>query len=56
MQTLQKRMGHFTTFLTGGNAAYIMANVKLPMRFEKNLVVIGLNKILEYNLQNNVAR
>ena len=50
MRTLEKRMGHYTTFLTGGNAAYIMANVKLPMRFEKNLVLIGLNRILQYNM------
>ena len=50
MRTLQKRVGNCTTFLTGGNAAYIMANVKLPMTFEKNLVLIGLNRILEYNL------
>ena len=50
MNTLQKRVGRYTTFLTGGNASYISANVRLPMRFEKNLVLVGLNRILEYNM------
>lgn len=50
MRTLQKRVGHFETFLTGGNAAYIQANLRMPVRLEKFLVLIGLNRILTYNL------
>ncbi len=51
MRTLQKRVGHYTTFLTGGNASYIAANVRIPMRQERNLVLIGLNRILAYNIE-----
>lgn len=49
MRTLQKRVGNFTTYLTGGNAAYIQANLRLPVVLEKHLVLIGLNRILTYN-------
>ena len=35
-------------FLTGGNAPFILNHVKDPLRFEKNLVLIGLNTILQY--------
>lgn len=51
MRTLQKRVGHFTTFLTGGNGAYIQANLRQPVRYEGNLVLIGLNCILTHNLK-----
>ena len=42
-------------FLTGGNAPYILNNVRTSrtenrdLRFEKHLVLIGLNTILAYN-------
>ena len=55
MRTLGEKMPHFKTFLTGGNAAYVLNNVrtsrteKREMQFEKNLVLIGLNKILVFN-------
>ena len=55
MRTLQEKMPHFKTFITGGNAAYVMNNVrtsrneKREMRYEKHLVLIGLNEILRYN-------
>lgn len=51
MRTLQKRVGHFTTYLTGGNGAYIQANLRLPVTLEKHLVLIGLNRILSYNME-----
>lgn len=51
MRTLAKRVGHFTTFLTGGNGAYLQANLRQPTRLEENLVLIGLNRILEYNIR-----
>lgn len=50
MRTLQKRVGHFRTFLTGGNAAYIQANIRMTTTLEKHLVLIGLNRILDFNL------
>ena len=55
MRTLHEKMDHFHTFLTGGNAPYILNNVrtsrteKREIRYEKNLVLIGLNTILIHN-------
>ena len=55
MRTVREKMVHFQTFLTGGNAPYILNNVrtsrteKRDIRYEKNLVLIGLNTILVYN-------
>jgi len=52
MRTLGEKVPHFKTFLTGGHAPYILNNVrssrteKREILFEKNLVLIGLNKIL----------
>ena len=55
MRTLSKKVPHFKTFLTGGNASFVLNNVRSSktenreMQFEKNLVLIGLNEILVYN-------
>ncbi|MBR1928842.1 MAG: type III pantothenate kinase [Paludibacteraceae bacterium] len=49
MRTLTERVEHFKTFLTGGQAPYIMNNVKGDIRNEKHLVLIGLNEILLFN-------
>lgn len=49
MRTLEERVEHYRTFLTGGNANFIYTNIKKDAQFEKHLVLIGLNKILEYN-------
>ena len=55
MRTLQEKMPHYCTFLTGGHAPYILNNVrksrteKREIRYEKHLVLIGLNEILCYN-------
>ena len=52
MRTLGEKVPHFKTFLTGGHAPYILNNVrssrteKREIHYEKNLVLIGLNKIL----------
>ncbi len=57
MRTLGERVEHFQTYLTGGNAAYILNNVRstqnqhYDIHFEKNLVLIGLNTILGYNMK-----
>lgn len=53
MHSLDKQVAHYRTYLTGGSAPYILNNVKRPIVHEKNLVLIGLNGILEYN-KNNV--
>ena len=55
MRTLKEKMPHFQTFLTGGNAPYVLNNVrtsrneKRELHYEKNLVLIGLNEILVWN-------
>ena len=55
MRTLSEKVPHFETFRTGGNAPYILNNVrtsrteKRDIRVEKNLVLIGLNTILIFN-------
>ena len=55
MRTLREKVPHFQTYVTGGNAAYILNNVrssrteKRELHFEKHLVLIGLNTILVYN-------
>ena len=55
MRTLSEKVTHFQTYLTGGNAPYIINNVrnsrteKRELRYEKHLVLIGLNHILIYN-------
>jgi type III pantothenate kinase len=55
MRTLREKMPHFRTFLTGGNAPYILNNVRTSrseereLQYEKHLVLKGLNTILTYN-------
>lgn len=49
MRTLKEKTAHFKTYLTGGNAPYILNNVRSEMHYEKHLVLIGLNMILVYN-------
>ena len=55
MRTMRPKVPHFRTFLTGGNAPYVLANVRSSrteereMIFEKHLVLIGLNEILVFN-------
>lgn len=51
IRTLQHRSEDFTTFITGGSASYIMANLHDPVVLERHLVLIGLNRILMYNLK-----
>ncbi len=49
IRTMAERTAHFHTFLTGGNAPYILSAVQNDVQYEKYLVLIGLNRILEYN-------
>ena len=56
MRTLGERVEHFRTYITGGNAPYILNNLhssaknEYPARYEKHLVLIGLNTILQFNI------
>lgn len=55
MRTLHEKMPHFQTFLTGGNAPYVLNNVRTSrterreIHYEKHLVLKGLNEILVWN-------
>ena len=55
MRTVREKMPHFRTFLTGGNAPYILNNVRTSrneereLQYEKHLVLKGLNTILVHN-------
>jgi len=59
MRTLREKTPHFQTFVTGGNAPYILNNVrtsrneKRELHHEKHLVLIGLNEILIFNKMKN---
>lgn len=52
IRTLKERVPHVQTFLTGGNAPFVMNNVRMDMHYEKHLVLRGLNTILVYNKLN----
>ena len=54
MRTVREKMPHFRTFLTGGNAPYILNNVRTSRNEERelqyeHLVLKGLNTILVHN-------
>lgn len=49
IRTMAERTDHFRAFLTGGHAPYIYSAVQKDVQYEKQLVLIGLNRILEYN-------
>ena len=55
MRTLREKVPHFQTVVTGGNAPYVINNVRSSLteertlRWEKHLVFIGLNEILVFN-------
>ena len=49
MRTLAERLEQYQTFLTGGNAPYLLTSIG-DVHYEKNLVLIGLNQILTKNL------
>lgn len=50
MRTLDERVEKYKTLLTGGNAVYLYSHVQDQVRWEKYLVLMGLNRILEYNM------
>ena len=49
MRDLQEQIPHYKTIITGGNAPFILHGLQADVRFERHLVLIGLNQILLYN-------
>ena len=53
MRSLKDQKTSFTTYITGGHAPYILDAMKRQEVIgEPHLVLIGLNRILEYNTNN----
>ncbi|MHB9141063.1 MAG: type III pantothenate kinase [Paludibacter sp.] len=51
IKALKIKYPQLSTFLTGGSTFYFDTKLKSPIFAERNLVLIGLNQILEYNEQ-----
>lgn len=51
--TFQKQYPSLKIVVTGGDAEFFANNIKRPIFAESNLVIKGLNRILEYNVQNS---
>ena len=51
MRDLQEQIPHYKTIITGGNAPFILHGLQADVRFERHLVLKGLNQILLYNTQ-----
>lgn len=51
INTLKIKYPQLSTFLTGGSTFYFDNKLKNPIFAERNLVLIGLNRILQYNVQ-----
>ena len=49
IQACEARYGQIVTILTGGDAIFFEKNLKRQIFVNQNLVLIGLNKILDYN-------
>jgi type III pantothenate kinase len=50
---LKKKYGDIFVFLTGGHSFYFERRLKSHIFADANLVLIGLNRILEYNAKKN---
>ena len=51
INALKIKYPQLSTFLTGGSTFYFDTKLKNAIFAEKNLVLIGLNRILQYNVQ-----
>ena len=51
INTLKIKYPELSVFLTGGSIFYFDTKLKSPIFAEPNLVLIGLNRILQYNVQ-----
>jgi len=52
MDSLRLKYPNLFVFLTGGNSFYFVGRLKNPIFADINLVLTGLNRILEYNVEN----
>ncbi len=52
IQHFEAQFGQQNVILTGGDALYFVNNLKKRIFVNSNLVLIGLNKILTYNVEN----
>ena len=50
-EALKIKYPELSIFLTGGDANYFVSKLKSPIFAEKNLVLIGLNRILQFNVK-----
>lgn len=50
MRDLKEQTPHFKTIITGGNAPFILHGLQKDVRFERHLVLQGLNQILLHNV------
>ncbi len=50
IQQIKAQFSEIITVLTGGDAQYLANKLKSTIFVEENLVLIGLNRILEYNV------
>ena len=53
IETLKAKYGDIFVFLTGGHSFYFERRLKSHIFADANLVLIGLNRILEYNAKKN---
>ena len=53
IDTLKEKYGDVFVFLTGGHSFYFVRRLKNLIFADANLVITGLNRILEYNAKNN---
>ena len=51
INSLKIKYPELSVFLTGGSTFYILSKIKNAIFAEKNLVLIGLNRILQFNVQ-----
>lgn len=51
IQSYEEQFGRINVILTGGSAKYFAKKVKTQIFVNHNLVLFGLNKILNYNVQ-----
>jgi type III pantothenate kinase len=51
INALKIKYPKLSVFLTGGSIFYFDTKLKNPIFAERNLVLIGLNRILQYNVQ-----
>ena len=49
----QEKYGNINTIITGGDTEYFVSHLKSEIFAVPNLVLVGLNKILDYHVNNS---